>query len=105
MYPEVPSNHFPIGFLPSKYCLAKDSLTIAAPGEMSLGRKSLPSMKGIFIAFIQPGETFINQAPSSIGGAPLIEMELDLKLYPSSSGQSANATVSMPGTFRKWSAT
>ena len=89
IHEEVPSNHFPIGFSPLKYCFANASLTIAAPGEKSLDRKSLPAIKGIFIVPIHPGETFRNHAGTSVGSEPLMESALVLKPHPSSNGQSA----------------
>ncbi len=59
-----------------KKVFAKVSLTIAAPGDASSGRKSRPETSGIFIVESQPGEMFRKKAGVGLGGAPLMEMSL-----------------------------
>ncbi len=63
------------GSAPLKYCLAKASLTMAAPGVRSRSRrKSLPARSGIRMVSSQPGETFRKSKSASLGGAPLTEI-------------------------------
>src|SRR6266480_366547 len=98
------ANFFPMGLSPLKNCLAKVSFTIAAPGDVSPGRKSLPVIKGILIVCIQPGETLRKYASTGPGGAPLTETN-PFQDDPPSNGHRLKATVSTPGVERKRSAT
>ena len=92
-----------MGSWPGKKVLTKVSLTMAAPGEVSSGRKSRPETRGIFIVESQPGETFRKKAGVGLGGAPLMEMSLLMAMRPRS-GQREMATESTPGTARSASA-
>ena len=94
----------PIGFSPAKNCRTNVSFTIAAPGNVSFARKSLPSIIRIFIVSAQPGDTFRKKARMGPGGAPFTETN-PFHPPPPSSAQPATATVSTPGTVRKCSAT
>src|SRR5215472_1060273 len=76
---------------------------MAAPGEVSSGRKSRPETKGIFIVESQTGETFRNQAGVGLGGAPLMEMSLFMRMRPRR-GQREMATELTPGAARSASA-
>ena len=76
---------------------------MAAPGEVSSGRKSRPETRGIFIVESQPGETFRKKAGVGLGGAPLMEMSLLILMRPRS-GQPEMATESTPGAARSASA-
>jgi hypothetical protein len=46
-----------MGSWPGKKVFTKVLLTMAAPGEVSSGRKSRPETRGIFIVESQAGET------------------------------------------------
>src|ERR1700691_1001708 len=87
---------FPTGSCPPKNCLANSLLTIAVCGLASVGRRSLPSARGIFIVPIHCDETLRKFAKTLVGGAPLMETN-SLSLFPLNSGQLAKATASTPG--------
>ena len=74
-----------------------------APGDVSSGRKSRPETRRIFMVESQPGETGRNHAGVGLGGAPLMEISLFMRMRPRR-GQLATATESMPGMARSASA-
>src|SRR5580704_15458528 len=92
-----------MGSWPGKKVLTKASLTMAAPGEVSCGRKSRPETRGIFIVENQPGETLRKKAGVGLGGAPLMEMSLLILMRPRR-GQPEMATELTPGAARSASA-
>src|SRR5579863_7124102 len=76
---------------------------MAAPGEVSSGRKSRPAARGIFMVESQPGEMFWKKAEVGLGGALLTEISLLIWMRPRS-GHPEMATESTPGTARSASA-
>ena len=68
-----------------------------------LRRKSRTDTRGIFIVESQPGETFRKKAGVGLGGAPLMEMSLFMRMRPRM-GQPEMATESTPGVARSASA-
>jgi hypothetical protein len=91
------------GVLTGEEGLGEVSLTMAASGEVSSGRKSRPETRLIFIVESQPGETLRNQPGVGLGGSPLMEMSLFMRMRPRR-GQREMETESTPGAARSVSA-